>query len=64
MPGRTVILLLLIGLVIAPAAADVIPPGQRAVSSCFEIGNLGEFPDYLFIAFPLDMSGGFAVLKP
>jgi len=64
MPGRTVILLLLIGLVIAPAAADVIPPGQKTVSSCFEIGNTGEYPDYLFIAFPLSMSGGYAVMKP
>jgi hypothetical protein len=60
----SLLLFLVIALLVSPAAADVIPPGQQGVTSCVEIGNTGEYPGYLFILYPLSMIGGYAVMRP
>src|SRR5689334_20918959 len=31
--------------------ADVIPQGQKAVSYCAGVSNVGEFPDYIILAY-------------
>ena len=38
-------------LLLAPSvvSADVIMPGQKGVSWCYEISNIGDYPDYVFI---------------
>jgi hypothetical protein len=33
------------------AGADVIPQGQKAVSYCFTVANVGDFPDYVVLAY-------------
>jgi len=57
-------LVLMIGLLIPVAAmADILPPGQKGVSSCFSITNLESFPDYVFLVFDGEPMGGFSVMK-
>ncbi|MDD1653465.1 MAG: hypothetical protein LUQ64_02850 [Methanomicrobiales archaeon] len=55
---------LLIALLIVPASADIIMPGTKYVSSCVEIGNTNDYPGYLFLVYPLWMSGGYGVMGP
>src|SRR6187431_2170863 len=31
--------------------ADVIPQGQKVVSYCFAVANVGDFPDYVVLAY-------------
>jgi len=49
MKGRLAILLIFILLVPSAVSADVMMPGQKSVSWCYEISNIGDYPDYVFI---------------
>jgi hypothetical protein len=64
MPDMRIVAFLLLLLMVAPAAADILQPGTKGIDSCSEIDNTAAFPDYLFIAFPLTMNGEYAIMEP
>jgi len=41
-----------------PAIADVLPEGKKRVPFYFKIDNASEFPDYVIIAYPINISNG------
>lgn len=46
-----------------PASADIIMPGQKSISYCFEIANISEFPDYAFIVSFAEPIGGHQMIE-
>lgn len=41
----------------APSAADIVPPGMRGVKYSFNISNLKDYPDHVFIVYPTTNHG-------
>jgi MYXO-CTERM domain-containing protein len=48
----------------SPTSADVLMPGQKMLSYCFEISNLAEYPDYVFIVNFAEPIGGHQIIEP
>jgi hypothetical protein len=48
-----------------PALADVIAPGEKGISYCFEVANLAAYPDYVVLLVTVNPSlGPYGVLQP
>lgn len=43
--------------------ADVLPEGQKKISYQVEIANTGDFSNYVFLAYPVNISGGRPMLE-
>lgn len=46
-----------------PASADLIMPGQKVVSYCFQIANMADYPDYVFLMNLAQPVGGHQVIQ-
>lgn len=38
--------------------ADLLPEGKKKISYGFEVTNVDSFPEYTFLAFPVNQSNG------
>jgi len=43
--------------------ADLLPDGKKKVSYSFTISNLDKYPDYVFLAYPVNQSGGAPMIE-
>jgi hypothetical protein len=42
--------------------SDVVEPGMKSVDYCFQVENVSDFPDYVFVAYFQEPVGGHAVI--
>lgn len=56
--NRLLIFLVILFIVEINVKADLIPEGKKRIYNTFEISNIDSFPDYTFIAFPVNISKG------
>jgi len=52
------IIFLIAALTFGSILADVLPDGKKKVSFSFEVTNIDSYPGYVFLAYPVNTSGG------
>lgn len=52
------IIFLIAALAFGSLSADVLPDGKKKISFSFEVANIDSYPDYVFLAYPVNISGG------
>lgn len=56
--SRFLVISVLMFIIAVSAKTDVLPDGKKRVQYSFELTNIDSYPDYTFIAFPMNTSNG------
>lgn len=42
--------------------ADLIVPGTKSIISCYKVSNVGDYPDYVFLMYPVGVGAGYQTI--